>query len=220
MALAVLSRIISFFLSNYNLKKHETTVGQITGLLVQINMCFWAMKVVLEHGHRDTMGDISQILLLGVGYYIYDMIHMMTYESGKYLVLFQLHHIGTIVIFIHTYLYLDDIVHPYQFGAVIIPLELTSASLNIAILCKLFIQRFEEEIEFINMLFYGFSRIFMLPILTILSIYSNYPQEKIREMYHFKYMLPICMLSVLYALSVNWFKTMVYKYYNKRIATA
>jgi len=220
LALTVLSRIVSLYLSKYHLTKHETTVGQITGLFVQIPMCIWAAKVVVEYGYYDSYIDISHILSLGIGYYLYDMVHMMTYESGKQLILFEAHHVGTIAIFIHTYVYLQDIMHPYAFSAVIIPLELTSAALSIAILCKLLFQTYKEEIELINMIFYGIVRIFTFPILTIIISYSYYPDEKLRQIYYFKYMFPIIMLCILYALSANWFKTMLHKYYNKRIAIA
>jgi len=92
--------------------------------------------------------------------------------------------------------------------------------LSIAILCKLLFQTYKEEIELINMIFYGIVRIFTFPILTIIISYSYYPDEKLRQIYYFKYMFPIIMLCILYALSANWFKTMLHKYYNKRIAIA
>jgi hypothetical protein len=211
LALGLLSRITSSYISKYNLKKRETTVGQIVGLLIQLLICTWSAKVVLNYGYNGTFIDIQNILCLGIGYYIYDMFHMTSYETQQ-LFTFELHHFGTIVILMNGY-YNDDVLHPYIFGAVFIPLELSSACLNIYNLYKIFIHK-NKTAELLYIIFYGLSRILAFPVFTIglLCYYFTF-EQMFERIFYYKYALPATLLTLLYVLSVSWFKTMVHKYY-------
>jgi nitrate reductase NapE component len=218
LALGLLSRIVSSYLSNYNLKKHETTTSQIIAFLVQLSIALWSVKVVLAYGYYDTTGDILNILYLGMGYYLYDTIYMMvstTTEADNFIL--YCHHIGSFVILLNCY-FNNDMIHPYLFGASFIPLELSSAGLNLSKLCKVFNQQYTREIEFVNIVAYGLLRLILFPVLTLGLIYQYCTFEQIIErIVYYKYAIPTVLLTVLYVICVHWFKTMVQKYYNKRV---
>jgi hypothetical protein len=220
LVLGLLSQIISLYLSKYTLTRHEATTSQIIASFVQLTLSLWAVKIVLEYGHYDTTDDIQNTVCLGMGYYIYDTIYIMLSDNEPDAFLLYCHHIGSFIMLLICY-YHHSIIHPYLFGSIVIPLEMSSAGLNIIKICKVLANKYTRELDLINILFYGLLRIILFPVLTLRLVFYYCTFEQMFErIVYYKYAVVTVLLFVLYIVCCHWFKTMVQKYYNKYIIDA
>jgi hypothetical protein len=211
LALGALTYGISHYLTPFNLRKHRLTSGQITRVLGQMLISGWLSKVITGYGSYDTHPDMEHILFYGIGFYVYDLLYMMTYQEGRQDYVGQLHHIGAIIALRHLHYY-PEANHPMMAGIIILLLEISAMVLNITFLYKLLFQSYVQQLELINIIVYATTRVILIPIGQCVSPFIYYDSQQRQEAYHYKYALPLLLNTLLTIASMFWFKTMIHKY--------
>jgi len=205
-SLSGLSFCLTRGLSSYKLKKLEVTVGQIVPLMCEITIAIWALTNIANYN-----STIWHLLTFSIGFYTYDMLHMLTYEEGRKSYIYYLHHIATISMLGYLINY-PDLTANVSSPLIVFLLESSSASVNITALYKQFVNINIQRAELINIIIYGITRILAYPITISYSLYILYIDENINN---YTYIFPITVLYMLYGVCVFWFRSMALKYYKK-----
>jgi hypothetical protein len=208
-SLSGLSFCLTRSLASYNLKKLEVTVGQIIPLMCELTVAIWSIVILINYD--EAIGSIIHLLSFVIGFYTYDMLHMLTYEEGRKSYLYYVHHIVTIGILGYL-VYFPKLAYNIMFPVVFLILEASSASVNATALYKQFIQVHVQWVELANAIIYCITRIIAFPITIFYTSHIYYMDENLTVDI---YIFPILVLCMLYVVCCVWFRTMALKHYKK-----
>lgn len=211
--MAALSEAVSYRISRYNIKKHALTTGQITASICQFVFSVWAFLNMVIYRYHDISSSTWQIESYLIGFYIYDLLHMLTYKEGRKLYIFHLHHIVAVAI-IATFQEYPDIGSHLIVNTVLFLLEVSSLSVNITVLYKQFAPNHVQSVELINVVVYGITRIISFPSIIYVESYRMYIEGHLIEP---QYAAPMVLLFLLHLLCIMWYKTMLTNFYERYI---
>jgi hypothetical protein len=206
-----LSTLIAARLAIYDIKKLELTIGQITGTVCQVLAVIWTLLNIAASYQYDITITTWHMTVYIIGFYSYDLIHLLTYAEGRKLYVFHAHHIAAIITAI-TILVYPEICSILVVNMLIALLELSGASVNITALCKQFVPAYNKTVEFVNILIYVTTRNILYPCIIIKLTYDAYFDGHILKV---QYLIPGITCHLLILACVVWGKTMIEKYYER-----
>jgi len=183
----------------------DRTIWQIMSVIGQLLITGWASLNLLG------LNAYHSLDALVIGYYLYDIVHLLTKPYAKTHTLYLVHHV--VAIFIVGFLYLVDIPYVVPLNILYVLLEFSAAAGNIT---NLLIHtypssQFVISSSFINVSIYGITRIVVYPI--VVSYLAYYVYGTTTSTYSFCICLvPLGLLTGLYFACIYWYIGMVAKH--------
>lgn len=176
----------------------DRTLGQLVAATCQSLMTGWSLYNLIL---GSSVQGLDQLV---IGFYIYDIVHILTKPYGKTQRIYLLHHIATIF-----FIYLNTLnIHRNVFSTNIsyLLMESSSATINITTIIVHEIPRYKSFVNKVNIIVYGLTRVILFPgnILYYLvdSLSSDQPILRSSE---------LIMAILFYGLFVYWHQAMIKK---------
>jgi len=177
----------------------DRTLGQLVAATCQSLMTGWSLSNLI-------LGSSVQALdQLVIGFYIYDIVHLLTKPYGKTQRIYLLHHIAAIL-----FIYLNTLnIHRNVFSTNIsyLLMESSSATINLTTIIVHERPRYKSFVNKVNIIVYGLTRVILFPgnilYYFIDSLSSDQPILRSSE---------LIMATLFYGLFVYWHQAMIKKY--------
>jgi TLC domain len=212
-SMASLSAFVSYRISRYEIRKPALTTGQITAAICQFVFSIWAFLNMIIYTYRDITDSTWQIEAYLIGFYIYDLFHLLTYKEGRKLYIFHLHHIVAVVTLIILQEY-PEVCPDIIINTILFVLETSSLGINITVLYKQFATNYIQTAELINVIIYGATRIIAFPSLIYTEIHNMYVNGHLGEP---PFASVAIIMTLLHILCMVWFQKMLTNFYERYI---
>jgi hypothetical protein len=183
----------------------DRSVGQLMAATGQLLLTGWACLNLLGLHAYESLDEFV------IGYYIYDIFHLLTKPYAKTQRIFLVHH--GLTIFLVVYLYVLDIPYYVPMNILYMMLEVSGAVSNITNLLTHTYpsSHFVIPCSFVNVSVYGTTRIILYPLVVVYLVHYTY----VATTTTYSYCLclpPLGMLFVLYGAYIYWYIGMVTKH--------
>lgn len=177
----------------------DRTLGQVVAATCQFLMTGWSLSNLV-------LGSSIQALdQLVIGFYIYDIVHLLTKPYGKTQRIYLLHHIMSIL-----FIYLNTLnIHRNVFSTNIsyLLMESSSATINLTAIIVHERPRYKSFVNKVNVFVYGLTRVVLFPgnilYYFVDSLSSEQPLLRSCE---------LIMAILFYGMFVYWHQAMIKKY--------
>ena len=182
----------------------DRTTGQLMASFCQLSIVLWA-----AYNLSSTTNSIQPLHNFVLGFYAYDIIHLLISPYGKGQRIFLVHH-GVTMAFV---LYLKYVpLHYYSFiNEAYLLLELSGLSINATNVFRQFnpVSKYNIALSAFNLYIYCLTRVIVCPLILIaiiLSIAHNETPIPLLEL------VPPIFLTGLLGISAKWFVAMIAKH--------
>ena len=177
----------------------DRTLGQVVAATCQFLMTGWSLSNLVL---GSSVQGLDQLV---IGFYIYDIVHLLTKHYGKTQRIYLLHHVVTIV-----FIYLNTLnIHRNLLSTNIsyLLMESSSATINLTAIIVHERPRYKSFVNKVNIIVYGLTRVILFPgnilYYFVDSLSSDQPLLRSSE---------LIMAILFYGLFVYWHQAMIKKY--------
>ena len=181
----------------------DRTTGQLMAGFCQLSIVLWAAYNLL------IANSIQPLHNFVLGFYAYDIIHLLISPYGKGLQIFLVHH-GVTIAFV---LYLKYVPLPYYsfINEAYLLLELSGLSINATNVFRQFnpVSKYNIALSAFNLYIYCLTRVLVCPLILVTIILSIAHNEKPIPLLE---LVPPIFLTGLLGMSAKWFVAMIAKH--------
>jgi len=185
----------------------DKTIGQIVNSICQSIIVAWAFCNLFLFNETESLNAFV------IGFYIYDIIHLLTKHYGKTQRMYLVHHGLSIVCIVYVQ-YIATGYNPY-ININYILMEVSSTAINITNIIKFFnpASKYTITVSGINVNTYFITRVVFYPISLLFMTYDIYHSDIAAK---YLYIPPVALLSLLFSVCVWWFTALIKKHEETR----
>jgi len=187
----------------------DKTVSDLINAISQFIIVGWSVYNLTIFDETESLNTFV------IGFYLYDIIRIVTNHFGKAQGLFLLHHVLTIVLIGYMMILIPD--YNAYMNIMYFLLEVSGASLNVTHIVRFFnpASKYTVTVSGINVNVYFITRSIFYPISILFATYDAYHKD-VPSLTKYLYIPPLTLHWILFVMSCWWLISLIKKHEETR----